>query len=827
LKTKILLLFALLVFKYATAKGQDSAIVYGVVLNKASGKPIEGAQIIYAGSEKAITTTSGIFRIQVEVASLDSIGVYTFSSGIVYFKIRNIKKGETRKVKLYYKIKDNVVGVTRIKNKEFHEHDGAIKINTAPLTTLPNSSGGIEALIKSQIGVTSGNELSSQYNVRGGNFDENLIYVNGFQIYKPQLVHSGQQEGLSLPHPDLVKNLTFYAGGFAARYGDKLSSVLDVEYKRPDSFALTFSGGLLGGSVAMENKKARFTALTGIRYKTAKFLLNTLDVQGQYSPRFIDAQLLLNYELNDNWTASFLGHIAENRYLTKPESRETSFGTVQSALRIFVALDGAELLQYNTYMGGLAMLYDNDHDLKLRFASSSFYSLEREYNDVLGAYRLDVLDNNLGSESFGTAVGSLGNGFFINHARNDLDVIISNFEHTGVYKKKRASTSLEWGAKVQFEDIKDKFKEWDYSDSSGYNIPPGGIYRDDSIFLSSYINSNINLVSQRYSGFLQAKTRLFDTSRAFLTYGVRFQHWSVNQDLNISPRAQFSFEPNRKYNLGAVDSLKKKDMSVRFALGYYYQAPFYRELRRESGTINRNLKAQKAIHYVLGTDWLFKAWGRDFKFLSEVYYKQLDNIVPYYYDNIRVRYLAENSGKGFATGWDTRINGEFIKGLESWVTVSLMKTSEQLDYIDDSGEAANSGLIRRPTDRRVNVAIMFQDELLNDKSFRMNLNLLFGTSLPYYLGGYERYREGNSIPSYRRVDIGFTKVLKDASHGLDSKSKIGNNIKSAFLSLEVFNLLDINNVVSYLWVKDVSNNVYGVPNFLTSRTLNLKFTVRL
>lgn len=805
---------------------QDSATVKGTVFNK-SGTTLGGIQVIYGGEQVYITGNNGKFSFKMKPTTFDSIGFYVFGSDLIYYTIRNVKSGETRNLKIKYNRKNgNTTDVVKVKVTKKHQHDGGIDVPIAPLKTLPNTSGGIEALIKSQIGVTSGNELSSQFNVRGGNFDENLIYVNGFQIYKPQLVHSGQQEGLSLPHPDLVKNINFYAGGFAAKYGDKLSSVLDVEYKTPEKFALAVSGGFLGGSIAMENKSRRFTALTGVRYKTAKFLLNTLDVEGAYNPRFFDAQVLLTYDVNDNWKASFLGHIAENEYVSKPESRETSFGTVQNALKIFVAMDGAELLKYNTYMGGISMTYDNDNDLTLKFSSSSFYSLEREYNDVLGAYRLDILDNNPGSETFGTTVGSLGNGYFINHARNDLDIVITNFEHNGRYKKIESKTAIEWGLKVQFEDIRDKFLEWDYLDSSGYGMTGPG-YRNDSLFLNSYIRSEINLVSQRYSGYVQAKTRLYDTSKAIITYGVRAQQWSINKDLNISPRVQFSFEPNRKHNLLASDTNRRKDISVRAAFGYYYQAPFYRELRAPDGTINRDLKAQKSVHYVLGTDWLFKAWGRDFKFLTELYYKQLTNVVPYYYDNIRVRYLAENSGVGYATGWDTRINGEFIKGLESWVTVSLLKTSEKLDYIDENGLPMNSGSIRRPTDRRVNVAIMFQDELSNDRSFRMNLNLMYGTSLPYYLGGYNRFKTGNKIPPYRRVDIGFTKVLKGEGIRTKSNSKIGSRIKSAYLSLEVFNLLDINNVVSYLWIKDVNNNVYGVPNYLTSRTLNIKFTVNL
>jgi hypothetical protein len=819
LKLKLLILLLCAAF---IANAQDSAVVKGIVKSK-SGRVLNMVSVILNGEQVTSTNVKGFYSLKVPSNRMVKLSYY-----LVTYKAESrsvqLKSGENKWINISLESISHGTDTTVIRKRKIdHEDDGGITLSPIAFKTLPNPSGNFETLIKSQIGVSSSNELSAQYNVRGGSFDENLTYVNGFEIYRPQLVHSGQQEGLSFIHPDFVKNVKFFAGGFSSEYGDKMSSALDVEYKRPKKFGLSVSGGLLGGSAALETRKKRFSSLFGVRYRTSRFLLNSLDVKGQYNPRFLDAQTLLRYRLNEDWSINYLGHIADNQYLSNPESRETSFGTVQSAIRLFVAMDGQEILRYTTLMSGLSLRYDPHYRLKLDFNTSAFYSLETEHNDVLGAYRLGQLDNNLGSDDFGENVGSLGNGFFINHARNDLDIIIYNFQHKGEYKLKKWNSTVKWGAKMQFEDIEDRFLEWKYSDSSDYNINAIG-YSEDSIILSEYERSSINLKSQRMMGYAQMNTKLSDSTNAKITYGLRANHWSLNDETVISPRVHFSIEPNRKHNRRVPDSLKRKDLALRFSFGYYYQPAFYRELRDPQGQINKDLKAQLAVHYVASADWLFKAWGRDFKFLTEFYYKSLENIVPFYYDNIRVRYLAENSGKGFAAGWDTRINGEFIKGLESWVTVSFLKTSEKIDYIDKDGNEVNSGYLRRPTDRRMNVAIMFQDELDKDESFRMHLNLHFGTGLPYFLGGEDRYKEGNRIPEYRRVDVGFTKVLKEP--GMKSKTNFGKKVRSAYLSVEVFNLLAINNVVSYLWVKDINNNVYGVPNFLTNRLLNAKFTMR-
>ena len=694
---------------------------------------------------------------------------------------------------------------------------------------------------------TAGGDQGSAYSVRGGNFDENLVYVNGIEIYRPFLVRSGQQEGLSVINGDLVESINFSAGGFQAKYGDKLSSVLDIQYREPDSFRATFQASFLGANIHLEDKLgSRFSYLIGARFRSNQYLLGSLDVQGDYQPRFYDIQTLLKYKITNDLSLSYLTTLSQNRYLVTPQNRQTSFGGINSALSLFVAFGGQELMEYTTWMNGLNLEYKPSEELDITFNVSSYTTSEREHFTVEGAYRLSELDNNLGSDDFAEEAALLGIGYFIDHARNDLNAQVFAANLKGRYLSKKSN--LQWGVGYTNERIEDRLKEWRYTDSSEYNITTRAKDNTDEIILDEFLKADISLLSFRVNGYVQNSQTLNRRNNLKTTYGIRSNYWSLNGENVISPRLQIGWQPNKRYNdtlnlelrdslqganptykIATLDSILnhkgKRDWLLRFATGYYYQPPFYRELRGVDGVINPNLKAQRSIHFVAGGDMNFEAWGRPFKFISELYYKHQDRLVPYVIDNVRIRYLAENSSQGYATGIDARVNGEFIEGIESWLNFSLMQTQERIYFTDENGQEQLSDWLRRPTDQRVNFSILFQDELPSNPSYKMNLSLIYGTKMPFFFDAENRQQPGFNIPAYRRVDIGFSKVLLD-----DHSTKRPNwlkNAESLWLSLEVFNLLQVNNTISYILVKDFSNTVYGVPNYLTGRRINLRFILKI
>lgn len=719
-------------------------------------------------------------------------------------------------------------------------------IEIKPLSSRPSVSGDFADFIKTQPGVSSNNELSAQYNVRGGSYDENLIYVNDIEIYRPQLIRSGQQEGLSFINPDLVSHVSFSAGGFEARFGDKLSSVLDVTYRSPKQFASGVQAGMLGASFFAEGlvkarrrvglrDSVRFTYIMGGRYRALKNVLNSLDAEGLYQSRFGDFQSLITWHFNPYHRLELLLNLAGNSYLFAPEYQETTFGTLQSALRLQIGMDGQEIMKYSSSMGAVSYIY-NKRKVELKFMASGFVSSESEHYDIEGAYNISELDNNLGSGSFGDAKTLLGNGYFINHARNNLYFTVFNLAHQGNIRlrgiagsKKTISDFSElrhpgriiYGLRWQAEEISDRFKEWKYSDSAGYHINPFAV-SDTAIFLRDYVRSKAEIRNNRLSAFAQWHQGFGSVNQFTLTAGARYLYSSLNEQSLFSPRVQLYFEPNKAYNhRHKNDSVPlRKNLVLKAAYGYYYQAPFYREMRGFDGSINKALKAQRSIHYTAGADFGFKMQGRAFRFSGELFFKDLDYQVPYILDNIRIRYYANNNARGYAAGFDTRVYGEFIKGLESWFSLSMLKTDEIIRYTNSAGTETETPYLRRPTDRRVSVAVMFQDELKTNKDYRMHLMLNYGSSLPYYLGGDARYTEGNSIPAYRRVDIGFSKMMI-GGEGRSGLRKV-RHIRNLWIGADVFNLLQINNVISYLWVKDFSNNTYGVPNYLTGRRLNLR-----
>ncbi len=819
---------------------QENAVIYGYISDENNLKLSNVTIAIKGYTNKTLSNNKGYYELTVpaEVSLnvfITSIG-YKTDTSVVY-----LKSGE----KLL--LSKNLLSFTTIlPNLTIKENisisNNFVKIDPRTATVIPSVTGGIEAILKTLPGVSSNNELSSQYSVRGGNFDENLVYVNDIEVYRPFLVRSGQQEGLSFINPDLVSGINFSAGGFEAKYGDKLSSVLDIQYKKPKEFAGSVSASLLGFSAAVENlsKNGRVSYLFGVRQKSNQYILKSMETKGDYKPSFIDVQGLVNVVINEKLNVDFLGNFARNQYRFVPTTRETDFGTLNEALRLTIYFDGQEEDRFETYFGATSFNFKPKENVLLKFIASGFRTLESETYDIQGQYWLGQLDVNFGQDDFGDVAFNRGIGTFLNHARNYLDATVLNAEHKGSLIKDNVITY--WGLKYQHEIINDNISEWKMIDSAGYSIP----YSSDSVGyidpsvqpyfplqMQDVVKAKINLSSNRLAGYYQKKWIFETDSTGFsITAGVRGNYWDLNKQFIFSPRSTISYKPNWE-----------KDYVFRFATGVYSQPPFYRELRDIYGQINTNLKAQNSYHFVLSSQHDFEAWKRPFRFVTEIYYKYLDNLIPYEVDNVRIRYYANNKAHGYATGFDMKVNGEFVKGIESWASLSMMQTREDIEgdfyytYLNKSGQQIVSGVtldnvpadsirhepgfIPRPTDQRLNFALFFQDFLPKNPTYKMHLSLLFGTSLPFGPPSLERYKDTLRIPPYRRVDIGFSKQLisEDSKHKAKSPFRY---FKSVWLSLEVFNLLQVNNTISYIWVKDVNDRQYAVPNYLTPRQLNLR-----
>jgi hypothetical protein len=810
----------LFLFSFTNLLIAQKAIIKGVVKDSLSGKTLEGAYIIIEETN-ATTFTNEKGNFTIKVPANRPINVYvTYLSQKRKIAIAAIAEGNTQNVEIKLITTITATDATVYGTKD-RDLPSVITIDAKLAKKLPNPSGNFEALLKLLGPVTSNNELSSTYSVRGGNYDENLIYVNDIEIYRPQLIRSGQQEGLSFINPDLVSSVKFSAGGFEGKYGDKMSSVLDVKYRTSDTLDAGMSVSFLGAQAYLAGKVGnRLRYLTGARYRSNQYVLGSLDVQGNYKPIFADVQAFLTYDLSSRWQLSYLGSYAFNRYLFIPESQRTSFGTIQTALQLTVFFNGAELMRYATLMNGVTLQFKPSNKSRFRLITSNYRSQELEFFTTEGAYRLDELDKNLASETFGKAKFNRGFGYFINHARNEM---LANVYNAALKAEHQATPKhfIEYGLQWQHENINDVLNEWIYNDSSDYSVP---FNSGDSLFLFSFINGKNTLNSQRFTAYFQNSWTIEKESNMRLTASVRNNYWTLNKQHIISPRFQFSFEPNKKYNADTTKHKTKPDISLKAAFGYYYQPPFYRELRSLQGVVNPGVLAQRSIHYVAGGDLNLKIWDRPFRLFAEAYYKDLDNLIPYLYDNVRIRYYANNDSRGFARGIDTRLNGEFVKGLESWFSFSVMQTKEKITYDDEQGNRIESDWLPRPTDQRVNMTVFFQDELKQWPEYKVHLNFVHGSKLPYFLGGMNRYQEAFTMPGYNRVDIGFSREIIGES-GF-KKSKLNKYFNMMWVSFEVFNLFQINNTVSYIWVRDVNADVFGVPNYLTSRRINLNVMMK-
>ncbi|MDG2151471.1 MAG: TonB-dependent receptor plug domain-containing protein, partial [Polaribacter sp.] len=672
-------------------------------------------------------------------------------------------------------------------------------------------------------GVNNNNELSTQYNVRGGNFDENLVYVNGIEVYRPFLIRSGQQEGLSFINPNMVQNINFSAGGFQAKYGDKLSSVLDITYRKPTEVSTTADISFLGASATFEAPliKDKLTSISSFRYRDNSLFVNSKQIETNFRPKFIDFQTFLTFAASEDLKLNFLGNFSLNNYNYKPISRRTRFGTVADPLELIVFYSGQEQDNYLTLFGAISAEYKANDFLTLTGTVSRYNTQEEEHFDIAAAYRLGEVDANIGSENFGNVEFSQGIGSQINHARNDLDALITNAQIKGKYKLNKKQ--FDFGVKFQKEDIKDRIREWEVIDSLGFSIRPPNHVGNNQPYepfegpIIPYKNVRVENEVQinRISGYLQFNKRLFwNDHEVWYNVGVRAHNWTVqgngiaskNQTI-ISPRAQFSIKPN-----------SQKDLLFRASAGWYSQPPSYRELRDSNGKINIDLKAQKSIHFVTGLDYSFEMWQRPFKLTTELYYKNLTNVNSYTIDNVRIRYRADNDATAFAQGFDLRLNGEFVPGSDSWVSLGYLKTEENIN---------NQGYISRPSDQRIKFGILFQDYVPSLPDLKVYLNLVYNTGVPGGSPSYaDVYKFQERLRDYKRADLGVSYIFKDAN----KVKNIGwmSKFKELSVGLELFNMFDIQNSITNTWVRDVySKTQFGIPNFMTGRVLNLKIAMKL
>ena len=802
---KCIFIFTLFTVVFTTSLfGQKNIKVSGNVTD-GEGKPLDLATIAVEGSILG-TLTDGKGHYTLYVPTKDSVAI-VFSC-IGYKTTRRVLADPENDFTLNVSLRSTEWLLDEVTVTRSRPGTGTMEeISVDGIKLIPDASGGnVESYIIIAVpGVYSSNELSSQYSVRGGNFDENLVYVNGIEVYRPLLVRSGQQEGLSFINSDMVSDLRFSSGGFEAKYGDKMSSVLDIQYKKPERpFESSVSASLLGASAYVGQKTGNFSQLHGFRYKRATSLLGTLDTKGEYDPNFIDYQMFMTYEFIPKWEASLLGNFSRNQYNFVPQSRSTSFGTIADARQFTVYFDGQERDQFLTGFGAFSLSNTSIKDTKLDFTISSFTTNEQETYDVAGEYWLNELEmdseSNVATEGENLAVGT-----YHEHARNRLSATVTAISHKGTARVK--GNELAWGLTYQWEKIDDRIREWERRDSAGYNWPHDG----QAINMAYNLFSKHKMNSTRFQAYLQ-DTHKFRIREGFFSVagGVRAGYWDFNDEWIVSPRFNFSFRPNWK-----------RDFVFRLSTGMYYQSPFYKELRGTEVVngnsfvrLNDQIKSQRSFQVVAGMDYTFRAMeSRRFKFTSEVYYKNLSNLIPYNTDNVQVRYAGENLSSGYAMGLDMKIFGEFVPGTDSWLTLSLMKSQETINGVK----------VPRPTEQLYNISLFFQDYFPGYPKWRMQLKGYLTDGLPFSAPNAKYEERIFRTSPYRRVDIGISRqLISEDDRPFGNKSGF---IRNMWIGADVFNLLDISNVNSYYWITDVYNQQYAIPNYLTGRQINVRLTM--
>lgn len=832
-ETRLKQIFTLFAFLFILLAAEAQTYIYGTVTGE-NGRPVDNLVVSDISTQNRVfTANDGQYRLEIAPGVATQI-LYHHISFIDTTLTVTLTTGEQRKIDISLRPAGQILDQIEVAAEH---HDGYERIDPKLSFKMPSPTSGVESLLKSFQGVSSTNELSTQYNVRGGNYDENLIFVNGIQIYRPFLVRSGNQEGLSFVNLDLTRSVKFSAGGFSAEYGDKMSSVLDVEYKKPREIGGSLSFGFLGGSahaegVVKDKKKERelFTYLVGVRYKSNAYLLSFMDSKGDYKPHFFDAQMLLTWNVAPKFNISLLGNFAINSYLYMPTVRTTRYGTTDVTRQFTVYSEGQEVDKYESYLGGLTFTYTPTKKSTLRWILSSYYAKERETYDILNEYFLSDIEADMSGETDNVAqeVSRRAVGGSLEHVRNALTAAVTALDFRGEHRLN--DNFLTWGVKLQNEIIQDRIKEWTLFDSAGYSLPaipilPGSTVPFDDpsrifdIGINNYFACENAINTLRATGFVQNSWRFENNDTKFiLNGGVRFHYWSFNNEFTASPRIALHILPDWE-----------KDWNFGIKTGVYYQSPFYREMRRPDGTLNRNIKSQYSYQILGSSEYNFKMWRRPFKFTTEVYYKHLENLVSYSIDNLRITYSGENDARGYATGIDLKLSGEFIDGLESWISMSLMKTAEDLYndfYYTAEGELVRPGYIRRPSDQRIAFNIFFQDHVPGFRPVRVHLNFVFASGLPHGAPHTERYQQTLTMPWYRRVDVGFSYIfLEQGRDRYRHKSPFIRAIGNAGIYLEIFNILGINNVSSYTWFTDINGSQNAVPDYLTPRLINLKFAV--
>ena len=684
------------------------------------------------------------------------------------------------------------VSVTEIRRQTNTMSDVSIK----DLRHIGNASGaGVEQMITTQAGVSTHNELSSQYNVRGGSFDENSVYINGIEVYRPLLIRAGQQEGLSIINPDLVERVSFSAGGFEAKYGEKMSSVLDIQYKKVKGFEGAAAASLLGGSLYAGYGNDKFSMLHGIRYKTTSYLLHTLDTKGEYKPKDFDYQTYLSWSPNKRWTFDLMGVISLNDYNFTPADRNTRFGTSQDVKEFHVYFDGQEKDKFHTFFGSATLTHHFNPQNELSLQLSAFKTQERETFDISGEYWLQ----NDGED------GRLAIGKYLQHARNRMNASVMSVGLVG--RSRFTSHDLRYGLLLKREKVDERMREWEMHDSAGYSLPHTG---SDLNLIYNLVSRN-EISSTRFETYIQDTWRKeFDEGEMILNYGIRLSHWSWNGEWLFSPRATVAFVPRFNENL-----------LFRFSSGLYYQAPFYKEIKdtvtvrgNTSVLLNKNIRSQRSVHFVLGGEYKFRVSDRPFKATAEIYYKALSDLIPYNVDNVRVVYYGQNLSSGYAVGLDLKLYGEFVPGTDSWVSVGLMKTEETIGGVR----------VPRPTDHLLNASVFLSDYFPGTTRWKGFLRGHYAGGLPFGPPHMGREHQFFRMPAYRRLDLGLSyRLLNNEDHHLQTGFR--RHLKNVWLGLDAFNILDISNVNSYFWVTDIAQNQYAVPNYLTGRQVNFRVLV--
>jgi CarboxypepD_reg-like domain/TonB-dependent Receptor Plug Domain len=803
---------------------RKTSVIAGRIVDE-NENPLPGVSVTVLGRQSGIVTSdSGSFRIRVPAEKAIAL-LFSFTG--YKTEQRNFLLNEKEEEHIVVRLErgDRSLQEVVVSDQRDSHEAGLVKLNPKHAINIPSPIGGIESLIKVIVG--SNNELTSQYSVRGGNYDENLIYVNDFEVFRPYLVNNAQQEGLSFINPELTRSVSFYTGGFQAKYGDKMSSALDIQYKKPRSFGGSAYVGLLEQGMHLEgaSPNQQFTYLVGVRNRSNGSLLSSQETKGTYAPSSSDLQALLTWQPNRRLQLELMGTFSQTRFHLIPQSSQLTssifspYYTANLGLDIF--FQGQEKDEYRSKMLGLSLTQEVNKDLRLKWMASRFDDNEQQAYDITGAYLFGERDFDKSSATFGQITNPLGAGTYQNFARDRLDIAVWNATHKGYLTLHRHF--VQWGVSAERQLVHDRLNEWQYQDSAGYSLP----YDPGIPSISGVVKSQDDLGITRLTGFIQDNILFRDSSGFTLQGGLRYNYNSLNKEFLLSPRLGASWKPRHS----------TQDIVYRAAVGIYDQPPFFREMLRPDGTLNRDLKAQRSWQVVAGLDHNFQIGDRPFRFTTEAYYKSMTRVDPYDINNVHIQYFGLNDAKAYATGLEFRLFGELVKDAESWVSVGFMRSMEKIDtsfynYTLDSlnrpldSVKTPAGWVRRPTDRLFTFGLFLQDYLATNKNLKVFLNLLYGSNLPFNIPGNLKYRNALTIDPYIRIDVGFSALLLDSEKSNRRSHSPFRNFENIWATLEVFNLIDRANTISYMLIKDFSNTTYALPNRLTPRLLNLKLVGR-